>query len=253
MYSFVAHLVIFSIKVLVTAYDVISFPVYFVLQKPWVYWKQKQLRFAKPIKDGDPSSPYLRPEKLDIECLKGVETLDEATRKAIRSYPERAALGTRPVLGQSEYTQPNGKVFKKLVLGDYKWLTYDEVDKRIDLTARGLQAIGLKPRQRLAILAETRSEWFITAQACFRTNVTLVTLYATLSNEGIVSAVNRTAVTHLVTSADLLPRVLSIVDKTPSLTHIVYMENVSSKPLQPSTRDPKASALTATLQMSTLS
>ncbi|KAL1447990.1 hypothetical protein MTO96_006560 [Rhipicephalus appendiculatus] len=51
---------------------------------------------------------------------------------------------------------------------------------------------------------------------------------------GIVSAVNRTAVTHLVTSADLLPRVLSIASKTPSLTHIVYMENASSEQLRPS-------------------
>ncbi|KAL1447991.1 hypothetical protein MTO96_006561 [Rhipicephalus appendiculatus] len=137
MFAFAIDLVVFLIKVLVTAYDVITIPIYFVLQKPWVYWKQKRLRFAKPIKDDDPSSPYVRPEPLDIECLKGVRTLDEATRKAIRSYPERPALGTRPVLGQREDKQPDGRVFRKLVLGDYQWLTYDEVDKKIDLTARG--------------------------------------------------------------------------------------------------------------------
>ncbi|KAH8027622.1 hypothetical protein HPB51_007172 [Rhipicephalus microplus] len=235
MFAFATDFVVFLVKVLVTCYDVITIPVYLILQKPWIYWKQKRLCFAKPIKDGDPSSPYVRPETLEIECLKGVRTLDEATRKAIRSYPKRPALGTRPVLGQSEEKQPNGRVFMKLVLGDYQWLTYDEVDKMIDMTARGLQAIGVRPRQRMAILAETRCEWFITAQACFRANVTLVTLYATLGNDGIVSAVNRTGVTHLVTSADLLPRVLSIASKTPSLTHIVYMENASPKQLQPST------------------
>ncbi|KAH7941340.1 hypothetical protein HPB49_012401 [Dermacentor silvarum] len=245
MSAFVVDLVLFLIKVLVTACDIITLPIYFVLHKPWVYWKQKRMRFAKPIKQGDPSSPYMRPEKLEIECLKGVQTLDEATRKAIRLYPERPALGTRPVLGQSEEKQPNGSVFKKLVLGDYRWLTYEKVDQQIDLVARGLQSIGLKPRQYLGILAETRAEWFITAQACFRTNVSLVTLYATLSNEGIVSAVNRTGLTHLVTSADLLPRVLSIADKTPSLTHIVYMEDAHSKREAPLAQGPQASALSA--------
>ncbi|KAK8778944.1 hypothetical protein V5799_019704 [Amblyomma americanum] len=151
-------------------------------------------------------------------------------RSAIRRHPRRPALGKRPVLSSTETRQPNGKCFKKLVLGDYEWLTYEEVDRKIDLTARGLLSIGVKPRQYLAILAETRVEWMLTAQACFRANVPLVTLYATLSNDGIVSAINETEVTHLVISADLLPRVLKIVDKMPSLTHVVYLESTNCKP-----------------------
>uniref|UniRef100_A0A1E1XAZ9 long-chain-fatty-acid--CoA ligase n=1 Tax=Amblyomma aureolatum TaxID=187763 RepID=A0A1E1XAZ9_9ACAR len=227
------------IKVLGTVYDVATLPVYFLFQKPWVYWMQKRACFAKPIIDGDPSAPYRLVDNHELENLKDVQTMDQAARRAIRLYPKRHALGTRQVLGRTEEKQRSGKVFKKLVLGEYQWLTFEEADRKIDLTARGLLSIGAKPRQYLAILAETRVEWFLTAQACFRTNIPLVTLYATLSDDGIVSAVNVTEVTHLVTSSDLLPRILSVVDKMPSLTHIVYMESANAKPPAPLAQGPQ--------------
>uniref|UniRef100_A0A224YSN0 long-chain-fatty-acid--CoA ligase n=1 Tax=Rhipicephalus zambeziensis TaxID=60191 RepID=A0A224YSN0_9ACAR len=233
MPSFAIEAVLGFIKVLGTVYDVVTLPVYVVLQQPWVYWKRKRMCFAKPIIEGDPSSPYRLLDNSELDNLKGIQTLDEVARRAIRAYAKRPAMGTRRILGRTEEKQPNGKVFKKLVLGDYEWWTYEEMDRKIDLTARGLFSIGARPRQFLAILAETRAEWMLTAQACFRTNIPLVTLYATLSNDDIVSAVNLTEVTHLVTSSDLLARVLSVVEKMPMLTHIVYMENANAKPPAP--------------------
>lgn len=239
MPAFAIEAVMGFIKVMGTVYDVITLPVYVVLQKPWVYWKRKRMCFAKPIIEGDPSSPYRLLDNSELQSLKGVQTLDEVARRAIRAYPKRPAMGTRRILGRTEEKQPNGKVFKKLVLGDYEWWTYEEMDRKIDLTARGLLSIGARPRQYLAILAETRAEWMLTAQACFRTNIPLVTLYATLSNDDIVSAVNLTEVTHLVTSSDLLTRVLSVVEKMPTLTHIVYMENANAKPPAPLQNGPQ--------------
>ncbi|KAH7971906.1 hypothetical protein HPB52_003671 [Rhipicephalus sanguineus] len=233
MSAFAIETVLGLIKVLGTVYDLVTLPVYAVLQQPWVYWKRKRMCFAKRIIEGDPSSPYRLLDNSEVENLRGIQTLDEVARRAIRAYAKRPAMGTRRILGRTEEKQPNGKVFKKLVLGDYEWWTYEEVDRKIDLTARGLLSIGARPRQFLAILAETRAEWMLTAQACFRTNIPLVTLYATLSNEDIVSAVNVTEVTHLVTSSDLITRVLSVVGKMPSLTHIVYMENPNAKPPAP--------------------
>ena len=44
-------------------------------------------------------------------------------------YREKNLLGTRDILGEEDEVQPNGKMFKKLELGDYRWLTYDEVIK----------------------------------------------------------------------------------------------------------------------------
>lgn len=231
--------VLCCVKALTLIYDALTLPVYFIFQRPWVYWQRKRTIYAKRVIPEDPSSPYRRVKNLELQNLKGLQTLDEVARKAILRNSKRPALGTRAVLGRTEEKQPSGKVFKKLVLGDYEWLTYEEVGRKIDLTARGLLSIGAKPHQYLAILAETRAEWFLTAQACFRTNIPLVTLYATLSNDGIVNAVSQTEVTHLVTSSDMMPRLMRIVDKMPSLTHIVYMESGEYKTPQIATHGPQ--------------
>lgn len=60
--------------------------------------------------------------------------------------------------------QADGKSFKKLILGDYKWITYREVDRKLDLIGKALMSLGVRPRQNVVILAETRMEWMLTAQ-----------------------------------------------------------------------------------------
>ena len=36
-------------------------------------------------------------------------------------------MGTREVLGEEEEMQASGKMFTKLELGEYRWLTYNQV------------------------------------------------------------------------------------------------------------------------------
>ena len=58
----------------------------------------------------------------------------------------------------------------QLVLGDYKWATFQSIFTRISNFGSGIQALGQKPRSKLVIFAETRAEWMIAAQACFKYN-----------------------------------------------------------------------------------
>ncbi|CAN7998157.1 unnamed protein product [Ixodes pacificus] len=217
------------IKVLVTAYDMVSIPIYSIFQRPWDYWRRKHMTFAKAAIEKDPSSPWVRATKGGVDSLDGIRTMDELTRKAIHTYRDQPCFGTRQILGESEEKQADGKVFKKLVLGDYQWLTYNDVDRKIDLIGRGLMAHGVRPRQNVVILAETRLEWMLAAQACLRINIPVVTLYATLGEDGIIHGINETEATHLITSYDLMPRIAKILHKIPSLTHIIYMESPVSK------------------------
>ena len=59
---------------------------------------------------------------------------------------------------------------------------------------------GVEPKSNVALFAETRYEWIIAAQACFREDITLVTLYVTLGDEAIVHAVRQTKVTKRMTT-----------------------------------------------------
>lgn len=190
------------------------------------------------------------------------------------------------VFGEEMEKQADGKSFKKLILGDYKWITYREVDRKLDLIGKALMSLGVRPRQNVVVLAETRMEWMLTAQvihlfpicfyphsihlqssidlhpslfganeypleekentstcttncvrfqACLRLNIPVVTLFATLGEDGIIHGVNETEATHLITSLDLLPKVVKILPQMSSLTHIVYMENpvMKTKPTVP--------------------
>ena len=57
---------------------------------------------------------------------------------------------------------------------------------RVASLSNGLRSIGLKPRDRIVIFCETRAEWMLTALAALSNNVTVVTLYATLGEQGIL-------------------------------------------------------------------
>lgn len=58
----------------------------------------------------------------------------------------------------------------KLILGTYRWLSYEEVNEKITRLGNGLTALGLTPRSTVVIFCETRAEWMIVALTCFKYN-----------------------------------------------------------------------------------
>lgn len=68
------------------------------------------------------------------------------------------------------------------------------------------------------------SEWFLCAQAIFRIGSVVTTLYATLGLEGIVHGIKETQVEHLVTTEDLLPSILKVIDRIPKVRHITVIQ-----------------------------
>uniref|UniRef100_A0A8C9W6K6 long-chain-fatty-acid--CoA ligase n=1 Tax=Scleropages formosus TaxID=113540 RepID=A0A8C9W6K6_SCLFO len=140
----------------------------------------------------------------------GKDTLDKLFELAVQRFGTADCLGTRELLSEENEVQPNGKIFKKLILGQYKWLSYQEVDVAAKHLGSGLAALGQKPRNTIAIFCETRAEWMISAQACFRHNFPLVTLYATLGEDAVAYGLNECGVTHLITSVELLETRLKV-------------------------------------------
>lgn len=108
---------------------------------------------------------------IELETKK-IDTMDKVFQYAIRRNGSKRCLGSREVIDEEDEVQPNGRVFKKYVLGDYLWKTYNEVDRLSVCFSKGLRELGLEPTDRIAVLAETRAEWLISAMAAFRQNVT---------------------------------------------------------------------------------
>uniref|UniRef100_A0A673AZG0 long-chain-fatty-acid--CoA ligase n=1 Tax=Sphaeramia orbicularis TaxID=375764 RepID=A0A673AZG0_9TELE len=186
---------------------------------PWYFFSGAgtNLERARRIKarsvSRHPAGPYRAlnsQEKLVAWLHPGVDTLDKMFEYAAKKFPHRDCLGTREVLSEEDEVQPNGKVFKKVILGKYNWLTYEEAYLAAKCFGSGLAALGQNPQCNIAIFCETRAEWIVAAQACFMYNFPLVTLYATLGPTAIAHGLNETEVTHIITSKDLLQSRLKV-------------------------------------------
>ncbi|XP_022235865.1 long-chain-fatty-acid--CoA ligase 4-like [Limulus polyphemus] len=223
MGDFVTTTVIGAVKAIVYLYDFVSLPVYFLLQHPWTKWK-KQTVWAKFEKEADPSSSIVRNSTENKSLLANISTVDELFQFAVQRYSTAKGFGVREVFGEEEEKQKDGKIFKKLILGDYTWYTYNDIDKMVENFSKGLLTLGLESRQNAVILAETRLEWFVAAQACFRIAVPVVTLYATLGEEGIVHAINETGASLLITSQELIPKIQKAFSQLLSIKKVIFME-----------------------------
>ena len=153
--------------------------------------------------------------------------MDKVFDHVCERYGVRDALGTRVVLRETEEKQSNGKVFKKYELGDFKWRTFQDLTTEAKSVASGMRQLGLVERNRIAIIAETRAEWIITAYACFLNNIALVTLYTNLGNSGLEHALNETEVAYVVCSMDTVCKIRAVCGKCPNLKNLILMSSMS--------------------------
>lgn len=226
MMDFKTKVSLLVIKIFVYIYDIVTFPIYFFVQHPWKRWKSDRMIWAKQIRENDPYSPCVRLVRNCHNPLEGINTMHELFKMSVVRHGTKKCVGVRELLAEADEYNKNGKVFKKVRLGDYTWYSYVDVEQRVEELTKGLVELGLQPKKQIAIFAETRIEWMLLCQACFRMNVPVVTLYATLGEDGIVHGINETEVSYIFTSQELLMKLKNVISKTPSVSNIVYMENL---------------------------
>ncbi|CAF1232867.1 unnamed protein product, partial [Didymodactylos carnosus] len=181
---------------------------------------------AKLVHENDPNSPYRALEVLDelkSTPEEAVQTLADIPDLAVQRYGERETMGVRETIDVEDETQPNGKIFKKFILGEYKFTTYTILHERILAIGRGLLTLGAQPvKDKILIFSETRSEWLLTAFAAFRHGLTVVTLYSTLGDDAVRHGISESEVEIIVTSNDLIPKLENILKMTPKVRHVIF-------------------------------
>merc|ERR1712232_903304 len=75
---------------------------------------------------------------------------------------------------------------------EFQWQTYGEYYDRILGLARGFALTGLQPKAKIVIYAETQRDWMTSAFAAWFSNAQVVTIYATLGEEGAIHGINET-------------------------------------------------------------
>uniref|UniRef100_A0A673LBL2 long-chain-fatty-acid--CoA ligase n=1 Tax=Sinocyclocheilus rhinocerous TaxID=307959 RepID=A0A673LBL2_9TELE len=226
----VSPVVVIIFRLVVWLYSLISYLLYLLLRSSDSQSFSECSRRVKARSiSGHPSGPYRDVGALGAlaTCLQpGVSTLDRVFESSVCRNPHLNCLGTRELLSEEDETQEDGRVFKKVILGEYRWMSYDQVYKEMRAFGSGLAALGQKPLKNIAIFCETRAEWIIVAQACFMYNFPLVTLYSTLGGPAIAHGLNEAEVSHIITSKELLETKLkNILLEVPRLRHIIVVDD----------------------------
>ncbi|KAK6775684.1 hypothetical protein RDI58_026685 [Solanum bulbocastanum] len=121
----------------------------------------------------------------------GITTLAELFEYSCKKHYHKKLLGTRKLLFREMEVSADGRSFEKLHLGDYEWLSYGQAFEIVCNFSSGLALLGHQREERVAIFADTCEEWLMALQSCFRRNVTVVTIYASLGEEALCYSLNQ--------------------------------------------------------------
>ncbi|XP_040582204.1 long-chain-fatty-acid--CoA ligase 4 [Lepeophtheirus salmonis] len=214
-------------------YDYLSYPIYALYYHPWRVRRYRR-NVHSTVERKENSIVYegiiqkLNPDYREL-CKVKVDTMFGAFEYSVAKYGSRVCLGTREVFSEEEELQPNGKIFKKYVMGAYKFMTYDELKEESYNLAEGFRSLKLPTKTHIAMFAETRKEWILTAYAAFINNFTLVTLYTNLGEDGVIHGINETEVKLVVCTVDMLPKIKKVIKSCPQIGVVIVMEANTGK------------------------
>ncbi|KAJ0988213.1 hypothetical protein J5N97_006569 [Dioscorea zingiberensis] len=155
----------------------------------------------------------------------GAITMAALFEQSCKKHAKHHCLGTRKLIKKEVVESSDGRKFEKLHLGEYQWLTYGAAFERACNFASGLVKLGHNVEDRAAIVSDTRAEWLLAFQGCFRQNITVVTIYASLGEEALVHSLNETEVSTLICDSKQLKRLSGISSQLETIKHVVYFED----------------------------
>ncbi|KAL5972439.1 Long chain acyl-CoA synthetase 8 [Asimina triloba] len=194
----------------------------------FIFMGKKHKQRGVPVDVGGEAGLTLRNyrfSKLVEVPWEGATTMAALFEQSSRKYARDRFLGSRKLIDREFVTANDGRKFEKLHLGTYQWQTYSEAFDHACNFASGLIKLGVSPESRAAIFSETRAEWLISMQGCFRQNITVVTVYASLGEDALVHSLNETQVSTLICDSKQLKKVEAICSSLESIKHIVYFED----------------------------
>jgi long-chain acyl-CoA synthetase len=113
--------------------------------------------------------------------------------------------------------------------GTWQSISHRELYENVKRAALGLEALGLAPGDRVAILSENRPEWLVSDFACVMSGLVSVPLYPTLPAGQLLHMFEDSqARAVFVSNADQACKVLEARKEIPTLEHVIaYNDDVS--------------------------
>ncbi|PSS16071.1 Long chain acyl-CoA synthetase [Actinidia chinensis var. chinensis] len=166
-----------------------------------------------------------RSSKLVDVPWEGATTMAALFEQSCKKHSRERFLGTRKLIIRDFVTASDGRKFEKLHLGEYQWETYGQVFDRACNFASGLVKLGHDVDTRVAIFSETRAEWLIAFQGCFRQNISVVTIYASLGEDALIHSLNETQVSTLICDSKQLKKLAAVCSSLKTIKNVIYFED----------------------------
>ncbi|KAA8526635.1 hypothetical protein F0562_008162 [Nyssa sinensis] len=190
--------------------------------------KKKNKQRGVPVEDTGEAGLSMRngrSAKLVDVPWEGATTMAALFEQSCKKNSRDQFLGTRKLIGRDFVTASDGRKFEKLHFGEYQWETYAQIFDRACDFASGLVKLGHDVGTRAAIFSETRAEWFIAFQGCFRQNITVVTIYSSLGEDALIHSLNETQVSTLICDSKQLKKLAAINSSLKTITNVIYFED----------------------------
>merc|ERR1719447_1239135 len=228
------------INILLFIWDFITYPFYFLIQQPWrktMKMKKTRARIVTTQASEVTIRSLAMVNKIKDE-LKSypdqITTMEKVWNFSMKKYGQKRALGTRTILGEVDEKQADGKIFTKFQLGDYNWINYQDLNTKADHLGKGFRELGVKPKDKIVLYANTCSEWMTTAIAAFKHSLAVVTIYTNLGEEGGEHGLAQTDARLVVVSQELLPRLQGCVGKTEVKSVVIIPSHKPQQTPEPS-------------------
>jgi long-subunit acyl-CoA synthetase (AMP-forming) len=153
----------------------------------------------------------------------GSKTLIESLENIKEKFGAKRGVGWREVVQVHQIDEGGAKREKIQLANEFKWRTYAEYYERVLALARGLAGLGLQPQDKVVIYAETQPDWMASAFAAWFSNAQVVTIYATLGEEGAIHGINETEAKFVFADAKLLKIVTNVLAKCQSVKNVITM------------------------------
>jgi long-chain acyl-CoA synthetase len=114
---------------------------------------------------------------------------------------------------------------RRVAAGEWQSISHATVLEKVRRTALGLEALGLEPGDRVAILSENRPEWAQADWASLCSGITDVPIYDTLPSNQVEYILNDAEIRLVfVSNREQLNKILAVWDEVPSLEWAVMFD-----------------------------
>lgn len=198
---------------------------------------------VKQLDPSDPYSPWFRTGKPPRTHLTDLDSIESIIWRVMSQNGSKVGMGWRKTISKQAQVLSDGSTrVERTYDSAYSWLTYFEVQTQMEDIRKGLLALGVRKKDRVSILMESRVERKIIIAAVMR----LGAIPALVPHERRIMAtyymINQLDSEVLIVSADTALRLTALAPNLTHTTRVIVVEDEVAGEIEPVDIDPESLA-----------